>query len=188
MIEFQYCLSRKSNSVIANAAATQFPLRLAFAATAHKVQGQTVKKPNFLVVDLRSVREAAQAYVMLSRVQELSQIFILVSVCAERIYSSSKALKELDRMILISKEKQKSKPLLISCNIRSLSRHYEHLKSSPSLKDAAVIWLQETWLDPNSDYSSDFEFKDMRKYINSVGRGKGIVTYSKNEFNLEKNI
>ena len=85
MIEFQYCLSRKSNSVITNAAATQFPLRLAFAATAHKIQGQTVKKPNCLVVDLRSVREAAQAYVMLSRVQELSQLFIFVSVCAERI-------------------------------------------------------------------------------------------------------
>ena len=188
MIEFQYCLSRKSNSVIANAAATQFPLRLAFAATAHKVQGQTVKKPNFLVVDLRSVREAAQAYVMLSRVQELSQIFILVSVCAERIYSSSKALKELDRMISICKDKQKYKTFLICCNIRSLSRHFTQLRTSPSVHDAAVICLQETWLDPKFDYSAHFEFEDMRKFVNSVGPGKGIVTYSKHEYSLEKNI
>ena len=64
MIEFQYSLSKKSNTGIATATAVQFPLRLAFASTAHKVQGMTVKKPNLLVVDLRSVREAAQAYVI----------------------------------------------------------------------------------------------------------------------------
>ena len=58
-IEFQYSLSKKSTA--SNATAIQFPLRLSFAATAHKVQGFTVKKPNHLVIDLRTVREAAQA-------------------------------------------------------------------------------------------------------------------------------
>ena len=91
-------------------------------------------------------------------------------------------------MISISNDKQKSKPFLICCNIRSLSRHFDQLRSSPSVKDATVICLQETWLDPKLDYSEDFEFEDMNKYVNSVGLGKGIVTYSKNEFNLVKNI
>jgi len=40
-------------------------IRLPFVATAHKVQRQTVKKPNKLIADIRSVPEPAQAYVML---------------------------------------------------------------------------------------------------------------------------
>ena len=68
MIEFHYSQSKKEKSGVKNSTVTQFPLRLAFAATAHKVQGQTVKKPNSLLIDLRTVREPAQAYVMLSRV------------------------------------------------------------------------------------------------------------------------
>ena len=76
-LEFSYSLNRKGKGTNASATAIQFPLKLAFAATSHKVQGQTVKKPNNLVVDLQTVREPAQAYVILSRVQALSQIFIL---------------------------------------------------------------------------------------------------------------
>ena len=54
-IEFNYSLSKKPTSSASNAVALQFPLRLSFAATAHKVQGATIKKRNKLVVDLRTV-------------------------------------------------------------------------------------------------------------------------------------
>ena len=95
-MEFQYSLSKKGNNN--NATIIQFPLKLAFAATAHKIQGQTIRKPNYLVVDLRKVREAAQAYVILSRVQALSQLFILGDTCAHTIRSNDKAMEELNRM------------------------------------------------------------------------------------------
>ena len=97
-IEFCYSISSSGKTGSATALAYQFPLRLAFASTAHKVQGLTVKKPNCLIVDLRSVRESAQAYVILSRVQSLQQLFIVGSLCEEKITACSKALSELERM------------------------------------------------------------------------------------------
>merc|ERR1712240_168697 len=75
-VEYHYSLSKKPSSGVQNAVAVQIPLRLSFAATSHKVQGQTVKKPNSLVTDLRTVNQPAQAYVMLSRPTSLNQLFI----------------------------------------------------------------------------------------------------------------
>ena len=114
-IEFQYSLSKKPTRESSNATAIQFPLKLAFAATAHKIQGSTVKKPNYLVLDLRSVMEAAQAYVMLSRVQSLSQLFILESIVPKKIYASDIAVNELSRMTNTALNNKKSK-LAISDN------------------------------------------------------------------------
>lgn len=60
MIEFHFSMSKKqTNNQMC--VAIQFPLKLAFCCTAHKMQGQTVCKPKFLILDLRRVREPAQA-------------------------------------------------------------------------------------------------------------------------------
>ena len=174
-IEFNYSLSKKPTSASTNATATQIPLRLAFAATSHKVQGSTIKKPNSLVVDLRSVREAAQAYVMLSRIQALSQLIILVSVCANKIYSSAQAVNELERLKQVASQHKQIKRGIVSCNIRSLKKHFSDLKVSSRLEVADAICLQETWL--NQEDESSFEIEGMAMHLNSVGAGKGIATY-----------
>ena len=148
-LEFSYSLSKKANGS-SSAVAFQFPLRLAFASTAHKVQGLTVKKPTPLIVDLRSVRESAQAYVILSRVQSKEQLYILESLCPEKITSSSLAIEELKRMkrIAINIDRTESKSIL-SCNIRSLRKNFEDLRLATSFKNAEIICLQETWLEPD---------------------------------------
>ena len=64
----------------------------------HWIQGQTIKKPNKLIVNLQRVFEAAQSYVMLSRVESLNQLIIINDVCSEKIYSSKLALMELERL------------------------------------------------------------------------------------------
>ena len=43
-IEFHYSLSRKPSTSSSNAVAVQFPIRLAFSATAHKIQGSNINK------------------------------------------------------------------------------------------------------------------------------------------------
>ena len=55
-----------------------------------------------IVVDLRTVFAAAQAYVMLSRVQSIEQLFILHSLPINKFYADTKALDDLERLNNIS--------------------------------------------------------------------------------------
>ena len=180
-IEFQYSLSRSKSKGLSSALIIQYPLRLAFASTAHKVQGLTVKKPNSLVVDLRSVRESAQAYVILSRVQALSQLYIIESVSEEKITSSTFAIEELDRMEKMAVNLQnKRKTMLLSCNIRSIKKNLDHLMAYEESIRSSVMCLQETWLDPSEP--KDLVVNGWKQHNNSVGRGRGISTFFTDAF------
>ena len=86
--ELDYSLSRSQGLVSSTAKLIQYPLVLAWAVTVHKFQGQTVTSPQKVVIDLRSVFEAAQAYVMKSRVQELEQLYILEDLKEDKIYAN----------------------------------------------------------------------------------------------------
>ena len=100
-MEHEYSLGKvQSNG--ASAKLIQFPLISSFAVTAWKFQGQTVKKPSKYIVDLRGVRKAAQAYVMLSRGECKDQLLILEELPEHKIYPDKDALEELERMRKIS--------------------------------------------------------------------------------------
>ena len=58
------------------------------------MQGQTIKQPTAVVVDLRYARNEAQVYVMLSRAQSLSQIYIIDKLFEEKWRASRSGLKE----------------------------------------------------------------------------------------------
>merc|ERR1711888_407817 len=94
--EREYSLARQQGLISSTAKLIQFPLVLAWAVTVHKFQGQTVKSPQKVVIDLKSVFEAAQAYVMASRVQELEQLYILEELPKDKIYASAAALTEIE--------------------------------------------------------------------------------------------
>ena len=66
--ETNFSLSKNKNNASSTATAVQFPLKLAYAATAHKIQGHTVKAPQGLIVDMVTWLKPAMAYVMLSRI------------------------------------------------------------------------------------------------------------------------
>ena len=52
----------------------------------------------YFYIDLRSVFEGAQAYVMLSRIKELDQLYILEELPENKIYPIQKALEEIRRI------------------------------------------------------------------------------------------
>ena len=181
-IMFQYSLAKKSSLVSNCAKVVQFPVTLCFAATAHKFQGQTVPKPMKLAVDLRSVFEPAQAYVMLSRVQSLEQLFIIEYMPAEKLYASQKALDELKRMEQVSYNNNPTPWFRLgpdsfkvsSLNCRSIRKHIEDLRQDPMINKADVICFSETWL-TEEDSGLDLNIGEFQFHFNSVGPGKGLA-------------
>ena len=148
-----------------------------------------MKKPNSLVIDLKSVREHAQAYVILSRVQALSQLYILDSLCPHKITACSKAVTELDRMMknainLIPFKKD----LILSCNIRSFKKNFVDLLHDSCINFAQVICLQETWIEPNNSSLNVLEADGWNQYNVCLGRGKGVTTLFKESFNLKSEV
>ena len=89
---YQYSLSRKNARETNTAQVFQFPIVVCFAATTHKFQGGTILKPNKCVLDLRTVFDDAMAYVMLSRVQNVSQLLILEDLPEKAFRTKSKCL------------------------------------------------------------------------------------------------
>ena len=166
--------------------ATQFPLKLSFACTAHKIQGSTITDPNKVILDLRSVKEPAMGYVMFSRPQRIDQVFIFEKFESSKIFPSESAMEELERLkveALNEKEKGRIEGTVIqSLNIRSLMKHHAALRNDSRVK-AKVIALQETWCNLEQTASS-LEIPGYSLHLLSCGRGKGIATYFTDEFQV----
>ena len=186
--EREYSLSKTQGLVSSTAKLIQIPLVLAWAVTVHKFQGQTVKHPQRVVIDLRSVFEAAQAYVMASRVQELDQLFILEELAHEKIYPSHIALDEIKRLLSVSINKNPTpwqenndKRKISFLNCRSIKNKFENIKADKCLLQGQIIILTETWLD-NELASGDYQLAGYQASFSNRGRGKGIATYYTKHF------
>ena len=136
-----------------------------------------------VVIDLLSIFEAAQAYVMFSRVQQLDQLYILEELPQEKIYANHTALTEIERLIAVSKNSNPTKWLgkneestvkICFLNCRSLKNKFHNILKDKSILHGDVIILLETWLE---EYDDDINYilpgYDGR--LNRRGRGKGSV-------------
>ena len=163
---------------------------LAFAVTVHKVQGQTIERPLNCVIDLRSVFEGAQAYVMMSRIKELEQLYILEELPENKIYPIQKALDEIKRLQEVSinnnptawDKKSNTNVLKVTyLNTRSIVNKFDNIESDLSLKQSDLIILAETWIPGNAEVSRKYQLKSYEAHLNSSGRGKGLAIFYKEE-------
>ena len=76
-VNFSFTISKSKKSIINTANVIQFPIKLAFASTCHKIQGSTIPKPQKVIINTSDTFGAAMIYVMLSRVCSSDQILIL---------------------------------------------------------------------------------------------------------------
>mgnify|MGYP001241492437 CR=1 FL=1 len=171
----------RHNSSAATATAYQFPIKLATAVTSHKVQGQTIKPPQGVVMDIKNVKNDAQVYVMASRAQKLEQLFIIEDLYLHKWKASPSALQELKRLTTTSINQDGIGTFHIAClNVRSLQKHIEDIKTLISFQ-VEVICLQETWLH-QEDLPEIYNIPTFNLSLNSKGRGKGVATYFKSSY------
>jgi hypothetical protein len=190
-VTFQYSLGKATKSHTFTAKLIQFPIQLAFAITAHKIQGQTVTKPSGLVADLSSVFTAGQAYVILSRVQCLQQLYLL-SFPDNKIKTDPKAKQETEEMTLRSLNiqpnlwlAQNSDHFKISClNIRSLAKHQKDLENDQLILHSDIICLTETQL----PLTHSIDFPNYNSFTCSFGKGKGSAILIKANLPPPKHI
>lgn len=186
--EAKFTISKQSTQEIKRC---QFPLRLAWAVTIHKVQGATVKE---LVVSFANRFTSGQAYVALSRATSLN-VFFCLDFDPDKIIASKKVCQQMSFMLskkkLLQEKERDTEDIFtfVLHNIRSLRRHMVDLRSDPIFENADVVILTETWLN-ELDRSSTYCLNgytlircDRREV--SKTRGGGVAAYVKSTCNFE---
>ncbi len=182
-ISFEYNVGNSTKNHTAKAKVVQFPISLAWALTAHKCQGMTIKKPTCMVADLKHVFTAGQAYVMLGRIQDLSQLF-LSSFSSKCIKVDAKARqqariisdKAINKQPNWDKMSDKQNLNIISLNTRSLKKHFQDILHDNLFLKADIICLQETHL-YDTDKTSMYTLAGFKSVFASKGKGAGVAMY-----------
>ena len=190
-VNIKYTIRKKGGAIGSYAKVIQFPVRVSYATTSHKIQGQSLLYPLTVVLNIDSVFEPGQAYVMFSRVQCIDQVFILGNLDPQKLRASKIAKAELDRLNKISMNNNPTpwyqtnhqvQTKIASLNCAGLLPHLKDLKVDPKLKEADLIALQETSLDPEHTIPSIDGF--LMK-VAGRGKGKGIATLHKDDLDWE---
>ena len=185
-----YSLAKKATVASNTAQVYQFPIVVCFAATTHKFQGGTILKPNKLAADLRTVFDDAMAYVMLSRVQDINQLYIVGSLPEDKFRVSFRCLEELEKLTNRSVNKNPNKwedktidsVKVFVLNCHSLADKFLDMKIDEVLGFSDIICLSETWLQ-SENCQEVYDLNGYKSCFNSVqeSRGKGLAIYYKED-------
>lgn len=73
-------------------------------------------------------------------------------------------------------------------NIARLQPHMEDLKIDPTLLRADLIHLCETWVSPDLEGAGVLELEGYVSNFVSVGNGRGLVTYTRGNFQHDQDV
>ena len=171
----------------------QFPIRVAHAITAHKIQGQSILSPLTVAMDLSSVFQPAQVYVMLSRIQCLGQLIIVGELDEGKIRASEAALNELKRLEKISLNRNptpwdtehEDSLKIASLNCAGFFPHLKDLTSDVRLLQADVLHLDETSITSGNNVE-DLSFNEHDAAFLNIGLGKGVAALAKKHLKYSK--
>ena len=157
------------------------------------MQGQTISKPNNLVVDVQSSHQPGMVYVMLSRVCSLLQLHILQEMDPDKIRVDEKVLAEANRMRKVSLNNNPgcwSNPKVeglrvASLNVSSLRKHVEDVRTDPHLMHADILCVLETWLTEDEEEQERYQLEGYNSFFLSHGRGKGIAVYARRGLEIQ---
>nr|XP_022300726.1 uncharacterized protein LOC111108932 [Crassostrea virginica] len=157
---------REKNSK--NVVRHQFPLKLSWACTAHKVQGMTAKE---VVVNLDRTFSPGQAYVALSRVTTKDGLFIECKnedVLQKKIYADldvKVALRSMEKYVStednISNEDIGIHKTILLLNVQSLRAHFHEIMHDSRIARADLLCFTETWLREDENIQ-DIEIPNFR--------------------------
>ena len=138
---------------------TQFPLKLSWACTVHKVQGLSLQE---VVVNFNLLRQRrfnpGQLYVALSRVTTLNGLYLTGNFDETAFKADEKAFTEYDRLraecVLPDVPLMECSPdslTITLLNTRSLRKHAVDIKSNQHLMETDLLCLTETHILPTHD-------------------------------------
>ncbi len=151
--DFVY-IERSEESLRKGAVRQQFPIKLAYACTAHKVQGMTMENA---VVSLKKIFEPGMAYVALSRTTSLRGLHI-TDFNEKKIYADATVTASLESMTRASfdgimpllqhvRESDLDQTLkIIHHNTEGLSSHIEDIRCHHELLLSDILCMTETHL------------------------------------------
>ena len=188
------------------ATAINWPLKLSWGVTIHKMQGSTVFNPKAIILDLDCWLRPAMIYVALSRIQSITQLFILEKkknskhknnynkgdkIPINMMEPWADAMKELERLkeldisTLLWQESTTFK--IVSLNIVSLAKHMKDIQADRDIINANIILLQETSFTSDMNPDSGYDLgSNYLKHFNSQGKGKGVAVYYSPDFQVTR--
>ena len=158
---------------------TQFPLRLSWASTAHKLQGCTLRDTDLVSNGDKFMETLPSAhgvaYVMLSRCSKIENMYLSDDFSLDMIKCSPASLIEtlnLDDRCIIEKEKG-LRFNIFYINSQNLNNHYLDIQTDRLANQSDIVCLSETWLNPNQS----LDWPEKEAIYASYGNGKGVCLY-----------
>ena len=141
-----------------------------------------------VAMDLSGVFTPSQAYVMLSRVEDIKQLVIMERIKEKSFRIDEQAKAELALMNARSinanptawRREGGSVTKIAALNVMNLRNNWKYASQDPALLLADLICFSETWMEDDAE-ESDFVIEGFKASFNSAGNGKGIVGFYRPE-------